>query len=555
MARVRNSPGDTENKSVPIFRRPAAFVLLEALQGVVIIDPRELLRDILEQAVKLADASSASLCLIDPEDQALTIEVSVGLDEETCRRCRLPLGAGVTGWVARHGRTLLVPDVRLEPRYVAVREGVRSELAVPLENDGGVLGVINVDSDRVEAFSTATAELLEMLARRCVDAIAYARLYEEVRRKNEQLAALVDIGRELTSMLDLHEVLSAVVGHARRLLGGTRSSLVLERNGRFETVATDDTEAAGAEFEAAEDSSLSEVFRTGLPLVDTAQSSRLLSVPVRTNERVIGVLNVYSAEPRHFRAHETTLLTLLAQQSAVAIENASLFRQVREAGDRLRESEKLAALGRLSAGLAHELRNPLNTLNVLTYAMEDSGRGHAATATDLEVVRAEIRRMDRLLAQFLDFARPRAPRFRREPVEGILEEISLLIAPEAAKRKVELERTVDGATPPVWADRDQLTQLFLNLALNAIQSMTDGGRLRLEARAVAGSVRVDVRDDGPGIPADVRERLFEPFFTTREGGSGLGLPIALRIVEAHSGELRITSADGEGTTATVWLPA
>jgi Nif-specific regulatory protein len=200
-------------------------------------DPRELWRDVLEQAVKLTAASSASLCLIEPEERVLEIAVAVGIEEAAWQQCRLPLGMGITGWAAETGQTAVVPDVASDPRYVAVREGVRSELAVPVVHDGRVVGVINVDSDRPDAFTPETIELLEALARRCADAIAYAHLYADACQKQAHLATIAEIGRELLSTLDLTEVLRRTVRHARRLLHGKLASLLLERRGRWETVA------------------------------------------------------------------------------------------------------------------------------------------------------------------------------------------------------------------------------------------------------------------------------------------------------------------------------
>jgi signal transduction histidine kinase len=280
----------------------------------------------------------------------------------------------------------------------------------------------------------------------------------------------------------------------------------------------------------------------------------LLSVPLRAKSRIIGVLNLYTGERRSFHPHEVALMTLLAQQSAVAIENAELFREAREAGEGLRAAEKLAALGRLSAGLAHELRNPLNTLSVLTYAMFEQAERGGFRVSDLEVVRSEIRRMNLLVDQFLDFARPRPPRFERHRIEEVLEETLLLIGPEAGKKGIRLERAFGDRTAAVWADGDQLKQVFLNLMLNAIQAMDGGGRLRAETRQATGGVVIEIHDTGGGIPPEVRERLFEPFVTTRAGGTGLGLPISHRIIQGHSGELRVESSAGQGTTATVWLP-
>ena len=399
-----------------------------------------------------------------------------------------------------------------------------------------------------------------------------ARMLDEVRSRNEQLAALVEIGRDLTSTLEIGEVLLRVARDARRLLQGRLTSLMLERAGGFETVATDGAGPAylTRELPGIHNSVSGRVLQTGLPITvedvlaepvfhlpSIAEAEglvSLLSVPLRTKTRIIGVLNLYTGEKRRFHAHEVALMTLLAQQSAVAIENAELFRQVREVGEGLRAAEKLAALGRLSAGLAHELRNPLNTLSVLTYAMLEQAEQSGLRISDLEVVQSEIRRMNLLVDQFLDFARPRAPRFQRHRIEEVLEETLLLIGPEAGKKDLRLERAFEAGAAAVWADGDQLKQVFLNLMLNAIQAMERGGTLRAGTRMAAGGVVVEIRDTGSGIPAEVRERLFEPFVTTRTGGTGLGLPISLRIIEGHSGELRLESVPDEGTTATVWLP-
>ncbi len=533
-------------------------------------DPRDLWQEVLEQAVKLTAASSASLCLIDPEERVLDIAVAVGIDDEARRRCRLPVGVGITGWVAKAGETLAVGDVRSDERYVPVRDNVVSELAVPLKADGRVVGVINVDSDRPDAFPPEVIEVLEMLARRCADAIAYARLYDDAMQKQAQLATVVDIGRELICTLDMAEVLQRTVRHARRLLHGKLTSLLLQRRARWETVATDGAGPAYLERRPLDihSSLVGRVLHTGAPvcvedvreepafrLAEVAEREQLrglLSVPLRSKEQIVGVLNVYTAEKRRFRSHEVALLTLLAQQAAVAIANASLYQQAREAGEGLRASEKLAALGRLSAGLAHELRNPLNTLNVLTYAMAEQASGYSTA--DLDVIQSEVRRMSLLLDQFLEFARPRAPAFRRQRVQEIVEETLLLVGPEARKRRVAIERLVDEDIPPIWVDGDQIKQVLLNLALNALQAMAGGGTLTIRMATTSGGVVTEIRDTGAGIAPEIRERLFEPFFTTRDGGTGLGLPIALRIVEGHSGDLRIESEPGAGATAIVWLP-
>ncbi|MCL6646494.1 MAG: GAF domain-containing protein, partial [Dehalococcoidia bacterium] len=269
---------------------------------------------------------------------------------------------------------------------------------------------------------------------------------------------------------------------------------------------------------------------------------------------VIGVLNVYTAEPRRFDENDIRLLTLLASQSAIAIENATLHRDEMEARERLRQSEKLAALGKLSAGLAHELRNPLNTVSMLVYAMAQEIDLSGPLGADLQVVQGELRRMTLLIEQFLEFARPKPPHFRRDRLDEIMEETLLLIGPEARARGVAVYKEVEKDLPRVWVDGAQIKQVYLNLLLNALQAMPNGGKLTVRLHVSGGSVLTAITDEGGGIPPEVRANLFQPFFTTRSGGTGLGLSISQRIIEGHNGQIRLFSQPGVGTTVVVRLP-
>ena len=359
----------------------------------------------------------------------------------------------------------------------------------------------------------------------------------ERRHRASELTLLLDAGRDLTSTLEGAEVLERVVRHARRLVSGAVASLLVEdaEPGASGELARRLVERARA---------------TGAPIVEET----VVAAPLRTKDRVVGVLFVQRDEAP-VRPHEVALLELLAQQAAIAIQNAALFAEARAASERMAQSDKLSALGRLSAGLAHELRNPLNTLNVLTYAMRERSEANGSWRADLNVVHSELQRMNLLLDQFLDFARPRPPRFERERVEEIVLETLTLVAPQAGKRAIEVETRLSSSTPHVWADGDQLKQVFLNLALNALQAMPDGGRLVVDSEGAQGGVVVRFHDTGGGIPEEIRERLFEPFCTSRAGGTGLGLAVARRIVDAHSGGLSLESEPGRGTTASVWLPS
>ena len=391
---------------------------------------------------------------------------------------------------------------------------------------------------------------------------------------HDRLEALFSISSEISSTLQLEEVLQRVVAHACRLMEARIASLLLvdKDMGLLRPAATygaSDAYLALPDREVTA-SLTGEVIKSGRPLyiADVREESHsrlselarqegfctLLSVPLRTKTDIIGALNVYTTEVRHFDENDIRLLSLLANQSAIAIENARLHADEMEARERLRQSERFAALGKLSAGLAHELRNPLNTVSMLMYAMIKEIPPDGAFGADLRVVQGELRRMSLLIEQFLEFARPRPPHFQRDRLDEIMEETLLLIGPEARTRGVVIHKEWEKPLPPVWVDGAQIKQVFLNLLLNALQAMPRGGGLTVRLHVSGGSLLTSIADEGEGIPPEVRANLFEPFFTTKAGGTGLGLSISQRIVEGHNGRLRLFSQPTVGTTAIVRLP-
>jgi len=391
---------------------------------------------------------------------------------------------------------------------------------------------------------------------------------------HDRLEALFSISSEISSTLQLEEVLQRVVAHACRLMEARIASLLLvdKDMGLLRPAATygaSDAYLALPDREVTA-SLTGEVIKSGRPLyiADVREESHsrlselarqegfctLLSVPLRTKTDIIGALNVYTTEVRHFDENDIRLLSLLANQSAIAIENARLHADEMEARERLRQSERFAALGKLSAGLAHELRNPLNTVSMLMYAMIKEIPPDGEFGADLRVVQGELRRMSLLIEQFLEFARPRPPHFQRDRLDEIMEETLLLIGPEARTRGVVIHKEWEKPLPPVWVDGAQIKQVFLNLLLNALQAMPRGGALTVRLHVSGGSLLTSIADEGEGIPPEVRANLFEPFFTTKAGGTGLGLSISQRIVEGHNGRLRLFSQPTVGTTAIVRLP-
>jgi signal transduction histidine kinase len=242
---------------------------------------------------------------------------------------------------------------------------------------------------------------------------------------------------------------------------------------------------------------------------------------------------------------ETLLLELVADVTEQA--------QLRE---RLHQAERLAAAGELAAGVAHEIRNPLAAIvNATALLAAREGLTDEEHASTLSAVRTEARRLNRILSEFLLFARPRAPERRLWDIAEVVERVVSLIREDPARAAgVELEVQMDRAVPVFRFDPDQMTQVLWNVALNGVEAMEGRGRLRLDVERVDGDVVISVADTGRGIPPGDRGRVFDPFYSRKPAGSGLGLTIAQRIVAAHGGRIELSPAPGQGTRVRIALP-
>lgn len=230
------------------------------------------------------------------------------------------------------------------------------------------------------------------------------------------------------------------------------------------------------------------------------------------------------------------------------------LREVKELEAQIRRKEKLAAIGSLAAGVAHELRNPLSSIKgYATYFRscfpEDSEEAEAAS-----ILIREVERLNRAIGELLDLARPTNLTLGEERLEPVLERSLRFIRQDAAAQNVELRLDCEPDLPPVLLDADRFSQALLNLYLNALQSMENGGKMLVRAERVNGQALVTVEDSGPGIPPERQGLIFDPYFTTKSQGTGLGLALVLKIIEGHGGQVLVSSKPGEGARFTIRLP-
>lgn len=543
------------------------------------LDSQEALQLIVSEAVRVMRASSGSLVLINPTTSFLEIHAAQNLSS-AARKLKLRVGEGVTGWVAQTGQPARVGDVTQDKRYVSIRRDVRSELAVPLEVQGEVRGVINVDSERANAFSDDDQKLLQELAIQAARVIHNTWLYEQLRLKVMLFESLSSVSRTINSTLNLDEALRAITKEACELMRARMCSLMLLDETR-EWLDLRASFGAGDAYInkprlSAGESLIGVVVRRKKPLqvanvqtdtryqnVELARSEdlvSLLSVPLIFAGQCIGALSVYTARPYNFSNEEIKILSALAELSAIAIEKARLYERVVDVEEQLRQNEKLSALGLLAAEVAHEIRNPLTVMKLLYHSLNLKFEPKDPRHKDAQIIESKIEHLNKIVEQILDFARTTEPKFAPVNLNDLVDELGLLVRHKLANQGIKLVRELPEDLPLVLGDAPQLEQAFLNLILNAAEAMGEGGTLTIRSRVLTGTdksrhVAVEFKDTGGGMTAKQQKHAFKTVLaTTKAKGTGLGMAIVGRIVETHHGEIRIRSRVGRGTTIRIALP-
>lgn len=220
----------------------------------------------------------------------------------------------------------------------------------------------------------------------------------------------------------------------------------------------------------------------------------------------------------------------------------------------MKRAERLYALGQLSAGLAHEIRNPLASIEGAALVVQREKNSEERRREFLEIIQKECRRLNRLLTSFLDFAKPRQPQLATISVESLLDSVIVLVRHTKNDAQVVFRKQIEPDLTIIECDPEQMKQVLLNLTINAVQASSESGTIVISARHAAEQLIVDVEDSGPGISVDDIDRIFDPFFTTKESGTGLGLSVAHQIVVQHGGTLTVSRNSPEGATFRMSLP-
>ncbi len=588
-------------------QQSARLATLNAISAAAVssLELDTVLHQILELTCRAMDATAGSVLVSDPDAEGLVFVVTLTDERSGLRGQRLTMGQGIAGWVAQHGQPIYVNDVRHDPRFhdsvdTAIGFETRSVCCAPLKHLGKVAGVIEVVNKRTEGkesnFTDDDLSLLEAVSSIAAAALENARLYTTTLARANELALLNEIGLALTSTLDYSTVVHAALSQAQRLFQAEYVSLLQPdpQTGElcFAQVLVEGTPVEISTRLPRRKGIAGWVLEQHQPvLIEDAQNDprfldwayqyvgrrarALMAVPLLlARGRIVGVIEVASSEPAIYTRNELRILQALASTLAVALENASLYdelktllREWEDAQTQLIHAEKMTALGRLAASIAHEINNPLQAVQTyLTLTQEelDSDRRRERMKRYLDTVGSEIERISEIVRRMRDFYRPAREGLQLTHLHAVLESVLELTNKQLQHSNVTVERAWAEHLPEIQANPDHLKQVFLNLVLNGIDAMPEGGTLHIRTaldqieadddQLPRPAVRIEFNDTGEGIPPEVLPHLFEPFFTTKKSGTGLGLSISYGIIQSHNGRITVESHVGLGTTFTILLP-
>ncbi|MBR0741911.1 GAF domain-containing protein [Bradyrhizobium liaoningense] len=595
------------------------------------------LEAIVESACGLCEAYDALVILRDGDD--IVVQAHHGQVPVVWSRRPIsvhsPSGRAIADRRTVHVHDLLGPEGEEFPtgREIALRSNVRTVLSVPLLREGESMGAIVLRRTEVRPFGEKQINLLQTFADQAVIALGNVRLFEQLNESLERQTATSEVLEIISASSGaLTPVFYKMLENATRICGAGFGTMNLYEDGGFRTVALHNAPQAYVDTRLYQSirphpaSGLGTVekthqtvhiddIRTQPPyvegnanvraLADLAGARTLVIVPMLKEDELIGTITIFRQEVKPFTDKQIELVSNFAHQGVIAIENARLLNELRErtmelsqsleelrnAQDRLIQTEKLASLGQLTAGIAHEIKNPLNFVNnfaalsselidelgdeLRSVALGEAAR-HGIDALirmlqgNLDKIVQHGTRADSIVKNMLLHSREGSGERRSADINAIVEE-SLNLAYHGARAEkagfdITLERNLDPSAGVLELYPQEITRVFLNLVSNGFyaagkqrDAVGDGfePRLRATTTNLGGAVQIRIRDNGAGIPADVREKIFNPFFTTKPAGEGTGLGLSIChdiIVKQHGGSIEVDTAPGDYTEFIITLP-
>ena len=544
---------------------------------------------IVQSAKELIPATEqAVIHLLDEEQQLLKAEAVIGYSEDATnwKIIKIRPNEGAAGQAIVTGEIINIADVRIDPRFHIYGDPptYRSLMVSPVQSGSKKLGTISVQSSSVNAFTEDEGHLLKALGTQASIAIENARLLESTQQSLKEANSLYRINQGLVTSLDPQELLQDVVELLQNNFGYYHVQIYVIEPETNDFVMRAGSGEIGRKLKDKKhrlhsgEGIVGYTAEIGLPFftndVDNVyffvRNSLLpntkseLAVPVKIDERILGVLDIQQVPPNTLTQRDLQLVTAVADQLSIALQKANLYTDLQTSlkmeqtiRAQLVQTERLSVMGRLLASVSHELNNPLQAIQNALFLLREEKGISAQGRQDLDIVLSESERMSALINRLrTTYRSAQLEDFRPTQVNHIIEEVYALIATHLRHNEISFEFHPDPELPMIAGLADQLHQVILNLMMNAVEAMTSGGHLTVSTSYLKESeeIMLNVSDTGEGIDPSILPSIFDAFVTDKDSGTGLGLAITHDIVTKHGGRIQAENNPQEGATFNVWLP-
>jgi signal transduction histidine kinase len=534
----------------------------------------------------IPNVEQAVIHLLDEKEQTLTYGAVVGFDDPDGGKKKMRVGEGIAGQVVISGETINITDVKTDPRFLKLDKDpiYRSLMVTPVHSGEQKLGTISVSSNLPFAFSSGDIKLLSQLGTQAAIAIENANLLESTQQALKESNALYRINQGLVTSLEPSELMRDTVELLQKNFGYHYVQIYVADPESGDFVMRAGSGKIGAQLKArghriaAGEGIVGYTAETGAAFFtnnvdDVVSFSRNpflpdtkseLAVPVKSGGNILGLLDIQQIPPKYLSHRDIQLVSAVADQLSVALQKANLYetlqaslQQEKAIRNQLMQNERLAVMGRLLATVSHELNNPLQAIQNALFLLKEETDFSPQAQQDLEIVLAESERMANMIERLRATYRPiQAEDFIPTDVNKIIEDVYALISTHLRHNQIVFEFCPDPEISVIPLLADQIRQVVLNLLMNAVESMTTGGKLTVVTTLLPASdeILIAISDTGRGIPPDLLPNIFEAFVTNKERGTGLGLTISYDIVMKHHGRVIAENNPDGGALFKVWLP-
>ncbi|MBD3403722.1 GAF domain-containing protein [candidate division GN15 bacterium] len=543
----------------------------------------ELLKQLVSLASAVTNAEIGSIMLMDDRSEYLTIEAATGLDEQIVRSTRLPVGASIAGYVAKTGEPLIIENIEEDDRFARMnreRYSSGSLLSVPLIIKNNVLGVINMANKQTgEGFDKSDLRLLTTFASQAAVAVDDARQFEKSRRRLVEFEILHEFSKDVPNIQSWAAFRTAMVEKLNRVFpvdyaiwftwdgynkilvpDGIKgiTSIPVTESGKIDLhkVRRDDLVLEAKELAPMD---LDDVQQVTLYVGELIRNARaypepkqaFLAVPIRESGELTAVFYLGSDSELPYSEDDISLATLVISQATYLFEKEKA----------LLNATRLMTMGNMISEISHDLRKPLTSIKGALQILKQRWPQIMEKSDLFGMADDEIHRMNELVRELVDFSNPNKYETNKLDLRQVVARAADLVGPDIRKHHIEFEQSFDDQVNwDVIINKNQFMEIFLNLFINAIDAMPDGGKLTVQGlvekpdHKKSNYLAIRVIDTGEGIRKENISKIFDRYYTTKETGTGLGLAVVERIISAHNGTLHVDSTEGEGTTFTVYLP-